>query len=727
MTLFEEAAAGAADGADHHVQAQALVAQMTLDEKLGMLDGDLPFWPGFARLTDGSYYKRTWPAAAVDRLGIPGIEFSDGPRGCVSARATAFPVSMARGATFDPDLEERVGEAIGAEIRAAGGTYTGAVCMNLLRHPAWGRAQETYGEDPHHVGEMAAALTRGLQRHVMACMKHFACNSIENSRFRVDVTVDERALHEVYLPHFRRVADEGVASVMSAYNSLNGAWCSENAVLLTDILRDEWGWDGFVTSDFVFGVRDPVASLVAGLNIEMPFQQLRHDALPAALDSGALDPAVVDERVREIVATLLRFADRIAARPAPDVIASPRHRDLAREVAVAATVLVSNDGLLPVDRDALHRVVVLGRLARLPNLGDRGSSNVHAPDVVTPLDGLRAALTGVDVVHDDDDAALAADADLAVVVVGYTHADEGEYVDPEGTLPLLHLFPPIDHPTLGVDAADIPSSVTDDDPPLHPEGEDDGLMMAPGGDRATLRLRPEDEALIAAACQVSDRVVVVVMAGSAVVMPWLDRAPATLFVWYPGIEGGNALADVILGSAEPGGRLPFAIPADERDLVPFDNTADRVTYDLLHGQWWLDEEGAVTHRPFGFGLGYTTFEMGDAAVDSDLAGHPPRLLVDVENVGDREGSTVVQVYAGVPGSRHRRPPRRLVGFRRVRLAAGASATVAIPLDMDLLRVRIDGRWVTEDLPIELAVGWDAHDIRRTLHLPVPDPSPSRRS
>lgn len=717
MTAFDDAAAAVRHGADHHDEAHKLVAAMTRDEKLSMLDGDLPFWPGLARLTDGSYYKRTWPAAAAPRLAIPGIEFSDGPRGCVSARATAFPVSMARGATFDPDLEERVGEAIGAEIRAAGGTYTGAVCMNLLRHPAWGRAQETYGEDPHHVGEMAAALTRGLQQHVMACMKHFACNSIENSRFRVDVTVDERALHEVYLPHFRRVADEGVASVMSAYNSLNGAWCSENEVLLTDILRDEWGWDGFVTSDFVFGVRDPVGSLEAGLNIEMPFRQLRHDAVPAALDSGALDPAVVDERVREVVATLLRFADRIGARPAPDVIASPRHRALAREVAAAATVLIKNDGLLPVDPSALRRVAVLGRLARLPNLGDRGSSNVHAPDVVTPLDGLRSALTGVDVVQHDDDATLAADADLAVVVVGYTHADEGEYVDPEGTLPLLHLFPPIDHLTLGVDAADIPSSVTDDDPPLHPDGGDDALMMGPGGDRASLRLNPPDEALIEAACRASDRVVVAVMAGSAVVMPWLDRAPATLFVWYGGLEGGNALADVVLGAAEPGGRLPFAIPRDERDLVPFDNTVDHVTYDLLHGQWWLDEQGAVTHRPFGFGLGYTTFEMGDATVDGDPAERPPRLRVDVTNTGERDGSTVVQVYAGVPGSSHRRPPRRLVGFRRVRLEAGASTTVAIPLDLDLLRVRLDGGWVTEDLPIELAIGWDAHDLRRMLVLP----------
>jgi beta-glucosidase len=168
----------------------------------------------------GGYHRHPYPAAAVERLGIPGLAFSDGPRGCVIGEKTAFPVSVARGATFDVDLEERIGEAIGAEVRAACATFYGGVCVNLLRHPAWGRAQETYGEDPHHVGEMGAALARGAQRHVMACVKHFACNSIENARFKVDVTAGERALHEVYLPHFRRVVDEGVASVMSAYNSL---------------------------------------------------------------------------------------------------------------------------------------------------------------------------------------------------------------------------------------------------------------------------------------------------------------------------------------------------------------------------------------------------------------------------------------------------------------------------------------------------------------------------
>jgi beta-glucosidase len=242
-------------------------------------------------------------------------------------------------------------------------------------------------------------------------------------------------------------------------------------------------------------------------------------------------------------------------------------------------------------------------------------------------------------------------------------------------------------------------------------------MMGPGGDRASLRLRPDDEALIAAAREVSERVVVVVMTGSAVVMPWLDDVPATMIVWYPGLEGGHALADVLLGIAEPGGRLPFAVPVDERDLVPFDNTAEHVTYDLLHGQWWLDEQGAATHRPFGFGLGYTTFTLRDAAVaDRRSDGGGVRASVDVANTGDRAGSTVVQVYAAVPDSGYRRPPRRLVGFRRVRLPAGEHVRVEVPVDLRHLRVRVDGGWLVEEASVELTVGEHAHDRALTVQL-----------
>lgn len=242
VSTFADAQAAVARGEDPLLVARALTATLTEDERLWCLDGDAPTWAGLTFLGRGGYHQAPFVAAQIGRVGLPGIAFADGPRGCVVGNATAFPVSMARGATWDPDLEEQVGDAIGRELRAVGASLTGAVCVNLLRHPAWGRAQETYGEEPLHVGEMGAALTRGLQRHVLACVKHLACNSMENARFSVDIEVDEVALHEVYLPHFRRIIDEGVASVMAAYNALNGEWCGQDRHLLTDVLRDEWGF-----------------------------------------------------------------------------------------------------------------------------------------------------------------------------------------------------------------------------------------------------------------------------------------------------------------------------------------------------------------------------------------------------------------------------------------------------------------------------------------------------
>ena len=703
MTAFDDAAGRVARGADARAEADALVAMMTLDEKLGCLDGEQPFWPGIIDLTTGGYHAHGWPAARVDRLGIPGLNFADGPRGCVIGPATTFPVSMARGASFDPALEEIIGEAIGAELRASGATFTGAVCMNLLRHPAWGRAQETYGEDPCHVGAMAAALTRGLQRHVMACMKHFACNSMENARFKVDVVADERALHEVYLPHFRRVASEGVAAVMSAYNSLNGHWCGDSHPLLTGILREDWGWDGLVITDFIMGLRDPVESVRAGCNIEMPFRQQRDPVLPGAVASGELDIADVDTRVAETVATLLRFARVFREAPDRSVVGCAEHRVLAREAAVESMVLLRNDGCLPVDPGEMSKVTVLGPLAAVPNLGDGGSSNVlHTPDPVTLLAGIESALesSDVDVVHSERDPSPAADADLAVVVVGYTRNDEGEYMGDGGAV-FMELAPPMDDPELGfTDPAQFEAMLA---------GFGDGGAVAgssKGGDRASLRLHPEDEQLIAAAAEACDRVVVAVMAGSAVVMPWLETVDAALMVWYPGSEGGHALADVLFGRAEPTGRLPFAIPHEESDLVDFDRDATTARYGLLHGQWHLDTGGTDAHLPFGHGLGYTSFDLGEAETAGD------EVVVAVANTGDRAGSTVVQVYGRVPGSTSERPPKRLVGFAKVRLAAGESTELRVPVDRSQLDLRIGGAWVREDLPVEYSVGFDAATARR---------------
>ena len=709
MSRFGSAAAAVAGGADPHVEAAQLVAEMTLDEKLWCLDGDLPFWAGLTDLGQGGYHKRTFPAAEVPRLGIPGFHFSDGPRGVVIGPATAFPVSMARGATWDVDLEERIGDAIGRELRAVGADLYGGVCVNVLRHPAWGRAQETYGEDPHHVGELGAALTRGVQRHAMACVKHFACNSMENARFAVDVAVDDEALHEVYLPHFRRIVDEGVAVVMSAYNSVNGEWCGQSRALLTDVLRDEWGFDGFVISDWIFGLRDAAPSVAAGLDVEMPYRMIRAPRVPEALAAGEVAEADVDACVERVLTTLLRFHPVLSSpRSSTDVLACAEHRALAREASAKSMVLLRNEPVaggspvLPLDAASLSRVVVVGRLAAIRNLGDGGSSDVWAPEVVTPLDGLRAALPGVEVVHGDD-ASVAAGCDVAIVVVGYTRADEGEFIGTDGTRHLSHLFPGQDDPEL---AARFNAAIEADpgpEPPADLAGVQDDLGFATGGDRVSLRLTDADESLIAAVAAVQPRTVVCIVAGSAVVVsPWIDRVPALVQSWYAGMEGGGALADVLLGSVNPSGRLPFTVPVDPSHLPPFDRDAEAVVYDAWHGWWLLERDGNAPQLPFGFGLSYTTFSLGDAAVARD--GDDLVVTTSVRNSGARAGADVVQLYGGRRDSR-----RRLLSFARVEVAAGETVPVTLRVPVERLAVRRDGAWVVEAGSYDLTVARNATD------------------
>ena len=699
---FSVAAVRVRDGSQARDEARQLVAQMTLEEKLGCLDGDTPFWEGLIDSIEGGYFQHPWPAAAVPRLGIPGIQFSDGPRGIVLGNCTAFPVSMARGASFDPELEERIGEAIGRELRVVGATYYGGVCVNLLRHPAWGRAQETYGEDPFHVGEMGAALTRGVQNHGMACVKHFACNSMENARFKVDVTADERALHEVYLPHFKRVVDAGVASVMSAYNSLNGNWCGENHTLLTEILRDEWGFEGFVISDFQMGLRDAVLSVSAGLDIEMPYLQQRHQHLPKAVADGRLPVAEIDRSVERTVATQLRFA-AVLATPKPDkaILACAEHQALAREAAQKSIVLLRNENdLLPLNPEALRRVAVIGALASTPNIGDGGSSNVHPPHVITPLDGLRAALPKAEVMFDDgsdlaSSSAAAAEADVAIVVVGYTHRDEGEFI-PTDIGELFQLFPPMTDPTTPDRLRAALAKATA------------GGGFSPGGDRARLTLSETQEALIETVAAANPRTIVAVMGGSAVIMErWRTRVGALLMLWYPGMEGGHALADVVLGKCNPSGRLPFAIPRSPDHLAHFDRDATKETYDLWHGQWKLDRDGNEAAYPFGYGLSYTTFALDDVQVSGKTT--EGRVAVKVSNTGTRVGATVVQVYGGLAGSRFERPKGRLLGFARVELDAGQTSRVEIPVSLLTIAVRQQGQWVVESGRYELTVAQYAGD------------------
>ncbi|MDU0349488.1 beta-glucosidase family protein [Actinomyces sp. MRS3W] len=706
-TPFDAAVQAVRGGADPFVEAGALYDRLTDAERLGLLDGDQPFWEGMAEMMTVGYNTVPYVHGEVARLGIPGTRFIDGPRGCVAGHGTAFPVSMARGATWDVDLEQRIGEAIGTEVRAAGGNFFGGVCINLPRHPAWGRIQETYGEDTCILGEMGAALTRGVQRYAMACAKHYALNSMENKRFEVDVTIDEAPLHEQYLAHFKRTADEGVAAMMSAYNSVNGEWAGQNEYLLHQVLREQWGWDGITVSDFIWGLRDAATSLNNGLDLEEPLVQQRARDLPAALEEGRTSwEAVRRSGVRLLAAQIRSYASREDVEEDAAVLAAPEHRALAREAAGRAMTVLKNDDVdgapvLPLPA-GLRTIAVIGRLAEAENMGDSGSSMVRPPSYVTPVDGIRAAYPDAEILlvtEDDPDLAAqaASRADVAIVITGFDKHDEGEWVggDTMADPVLTALFPPLP------EGAVLPS------------GSANAIMTEGyGGDRASLSLRQIDEQIIAAVAAANARTVVALVGAGTIMMEnWRGDVPAILMMWYAGMEGGHALADVLTGTVNPSGRLPFSIPTSEEHLPAFDRDWTSVTYDRWHGQRLLDKLGVEAAYPLGWGLSYTTYALVDAeVVDRRGAGADTVLTVraTVANTGGRDGIQVVQVYGR--GGLHAEETQ-LLGFATVAVPAGGEAKVDVPVRLTQL-----GSWNPDSKRIELAdgaveleVGFHAHD------------------
>ncbi len=664
-----------------------LRGRMTLTEKVSMLNGVWDIVRNAARYGN-RYNPIPIQTTGCSRLGIRPIAFSDGPRGIVMGRSTCFPVSMARGASFDPELETRIGRVIGVEARAGGANYFGGVCVNLLRHPAWGRAQETYGEDPFHVGTMGAALTRGVQEHnVMACVKHYALNNIENSRFSVNVECDERVLREVYLPHFRRCIEAGAASVMGAYNRVRGDHCCESEYLLTKVLRDDWGFEGFTISDFIFGVRDGEKAIRAGLDIEMPMPVCYGGKLMEALRSGRVEESTVDAAVSRVIRTQLVFENTPDPRDYPQgAVACAEHVALSREAAAKSMVLIKNErSVLPFDGDA-RRVVVLGSLAAKANTGDHGSSSVTAPYVVTPLDGIRALLgpqaqvdhfTEEDV---DDEARRAAveesarAADWVVIVAGCDFRDEGEYIvpqEPGGENPIVA---GTRNQGMRLKALLIAWM-------LRRMKKNTGRGGGqPGGDRASLSLKDREIRMIRRIAPVNPRTAVVLVCGSMIMTrEWDEAVPAILYGWYAGMEGGTALASLLTGAVNPSGRLPFSIPRTAEDLPYFSNTDETIRYGLYHGYTLLDRNARQAAYPFGHGLGYTTFAFRDAA--AAMAPGVVDVSVLVQNTGSRDGEQVVQVYAGLPRSAVERQRKLLKGFRKVAVPAGETVgvTVSIPL------------------------------------------------
>lgn len=656
---------------DLEAKVGALLARMTLAQKIAEMHG--------AALTtkDG-----LWRAGGDDALGIPSFTMTDGPRGVRVGKASAFPVGMARGATWDPELERRVGLAIGLETAAKGGNVLLAPTMNLLYHPGWGRAQETYSEDSFHMGLMALAFVGGVQNHVLASAKHFAVNDIEDSRFTVSANLSERTLHEVYLPHFRRVVTEAkVASVMSAYNRVNGVYCAENPELLSDTLKGAWGFTGFVESDWVLGTRSTAPSLRAGLDIEMPGALYYGPALADAVAAGDIDERAIDEAVRRILRQKLCFGLEAPAAIDPNVVESAEHAALAREVAEKSIVLLKNDAhSLPLAADT-QKIAIVGALADVANLGDRGSSSVTPTQAVSPYAGIRARVADGELVliasdePSESDLANIAAADVAIVVAGLTYQDEGEFI------------------------------------PAAQESEG----FATGGDRTSLNLPAAKERLIRTVAARAKRTVVVLEGGSAIVVePWIDSVSALVMAWYPGMQGGAALAGVLFGDTNPSGKLPVTFARSLDQLPAWDVHADEVAYDVLHGYRRLDASGAEPRYAFGFGLSYTSFALGRLQLDRTLASAADvvRVSVDVYNSGARAGAEVVQLYVSYRGSAVDRAPKDLRGFRRVELEPGQVQTVQFELPVSELAYydeRTHG-FAVEPLEYVLHAGTSSRDL-----------------
>lgn len=646
-------------------KAKEIVGQMTLKEKVQLMAGNCGY---LESMGIGNYNSHPYGAGGCKRLNIPELLFCDGPRGCVCGNSTCFPVTMARGATFDPALEQRVGTAIGEEIRAQGGNFYGGVCINVPYHPGGGRSQETYGEDTVHIGKMACSLVKGVQdENVIACIKHYAFNSMENSRFWVNVKADKRTEREVYLPHFRKCIEAGAAAVMSSYNRYNGKFNGANPYLLREVLKGEWKFDGLVMSDFFFGLHSTAGGLNGGLDVEMNIRRkYSYLLVKSVLKAGKAAEAQVDEACVRIVRTLLAFTEADDKKQYDkSMIASKEHIALAREVAEKSITLIKNDNnLLPLEPSKIKKIAIVGNLAKIGNIGDYGSSQVHPPYITTFLDAMKQSYGQVKYTFVPTWAvALKAEeiksADAVLLFCGMRHSDEGEYI------------------------------------------------FIIGGDRKRLTLRGVEERMIQRVAALNKNTCAVVMGGNAVVMNrWKDTVNSVIMAYYPGMEGGNALADIIFGKVNPSGKLPFAIAESEKDYPVVKWLTLRQTYGYYNGYKKLDKDKKTPDFPYGFGLSYTCFAVSEPAFVKSENGKA-YFTASVKNTGSRKGAEVVQLYVRAEHSAVDRPERALADFVKIQLEPGESQRVTLTADSADIAYYDEAKgYVTEDIDYTAFIGND---------------------
>ena len=631
-----------------------IVSQMTLDEKIASLHG----------IQDPTHY-RTVPG--VPRLNIPALNITNGPAGVTNGGpghqgpATALPAPISLSATWDLDLARAYGVVIGRESKALANGFLEGPDINIARVPQNGRNFEASGEDPFLVGQISAAQIAGIQSQgVIAEAKHYAGNNQETNRGTINDLIDERTLREIYLPAFETSVKAGHAgAVMCAYNKVNGTYACENDLLMNQILKNEWLFDGFTTSDFG-AVHSTAPSALAGLDVEMPTGIYFSDSLKAAVQAGTVPESMLDDKLVRRFATMMRFG--IFDQP-PVNSPLPLEADgaIGRQIASAGMVLLKNDSaILPLDPARVHSIALIGPYATKAKTGGGGSSLVvpaYTVDLPAALQARGFAVSVNDGRNTSTAVAMAQAADAVIIMLGDDEA----------------------------------------------EGADHAIALSGNQDS----LAP----LVTAAARNS---IVVVKSGAPVLMPWASVAPAILQAWYPGEEEGNALADVLFGDVNPSGKLPQTfpvqvadLPANTSDQYPGVNLVANYSEGVFVGYRWFDAKKIAPLFPFGHGLSYTTFAY------SNFATNGRNVDFDITNTGNRPGAEVAQVYVGLPNAPVPEPPIQLAGFSKAPLQPGETVHVHIVLDDRAFSYwdTATHAWVVAPGPYRIAVGSSSRDLR----------------
>ena len=654
---------------------QSIISQMTLEEKAALCTG-----------------ASSWTTTPVERLGIPEMIVSDGPHGVrrvpdvnamaiESLPATCFPTASCLASTWDVDLIHKMGEALAEECIALNVDVLLGPGANMKRSPLGGRNFEYFSEDPYLAGEMAASLIDGIQsRGVGTSLKHYAANNQEFQRFSISAEVDERTLREIYLPAFEKAVKQAKPwTVMCSYNKVNGTFASEHHHLLTKILKNEWGFEGLVVSDWG-AVRDRVAALKGGLDLEMPGpQERRVKAVAEAVRSGKLAEAVLDEAVHRILNIVFKAKET----PKNGTFDVDAHHELAHKIATEGMVLLKNNGLLPLKGQ--QHIAVIGRAAENAHFQGGGSSHIHPTKVAVPFKELKTQTGNAELTYAE----------------GYPtdNSFRQDMIDQAVTL------------AQSADVAVLYIAL-----PAFKESE--------GYDRTDLDLTEQQVALIKAIAKVQPQTVVVLNNGAPIAMSeWIDNVAAVLEGWMMGQAGGAAIADILFGKVNPCGKLAETFPLKLSDTpahINWPGGAGEVRYGegLFIGYRYYDSREMPVLFPFGYGLSYNTFSYSNAKVSAqtfkDVDG--VRVSVDVTNTGKLAGKEIVQVYVHDQKSRLVRPQKELKGFAKVELQPGEMKTVSIQLDSrDFAYYHPEYKqWITEEGDFDILIAASATDVRHAL-------------